>query len=903
MTRPETAVFRVARSAILDPGGAIKGTDTARAQSLIWEAAEIQSPPERLAFFREKGIKIIADYSTADSGNRHLLLIDRELEIESAPYDGRGIEGTPQGKGHADFLKRASLSNEYESAVTGFHRGDGSRAIALRNSDLTLRDRAHSELLERERAPLVLVAESLNGRPEDITLVHIADLKGRTQYSTYVHPERSFPVRDEARGGFTPEYLGRPGWDILAAAPSRNEILPEIKAFLDSGSTVLIPTRSGPEASLIQAVRQREHAPAAVPEFRNTPLERAASEYAREMVRARTRDTVVVLDHPERLGSLTENARRQIRNAEFLSVHERAAVYGEIYTEMQAQALRSGPNHELLNSGPERHALLPYPEPQTEKAPRPLHTLRVFQRLPEAANGPIDLARFGEQYRETLTARGHMDHDMLLNLTRYEAWWEKIVPETGVALADGSLPRTAQAGDIIVEVGQEKSANRAFVVDRLGRPREVETVPITKGTIPNLSYNPTEGAPNWVAAVRPHPEQPGLLMRTPEVVTRSGNRVTADAFFLDTAEGGRFASAEKIRPGHILEFGGDELAGGESFKNRTYRLVLGNTQDRLLVAEISRDEAASPLQAFEHVNPRHVFEAYLVSADGSRRYPGRESEPEKRIPDRIPPSFRPTAEVTLALDRKVHVNDKAVLVLMDTDKILDPHNQIGGEAPERLRIHRVHASEIAASLKTAREQGAPDSALSSLRAQALKERGYVGEIGFAVTKNAEVATVLHVPDASRVRIIQTGKALAEDRIPKNISAEASRDNFLASFYSLEERTALGAGLNAMAQAGRVAGAVRDQRAQELSTVPEARTAEPPPLTRLERTVLEYKSLPETRAGAMAPEAAKLILDQVRDAKAEEARSVVNKEIQWREDRQAERVQDKQISRRQWELGL
>ncbi|MEW6440134.1 MAG: hypothetical protein AB1640_04290 [bacterium] len=65
---------------------------------------------------------------------------------------------------------------------------------------------------------------------------------------------------------------------------------------------------------------------------------------------------------------------------------------------------------------------------------------------------------------------------------------------------------------------------------------------------------------------------------------------------------------------------------------------------------------------------------------------------------------------------------------------------------------------------------------------------------------------------------------------------------------------------------------------------------------------EYKSLPETRSVAIAPEAAKLILDQLRDAKAEEARSVVNREIQWREDRQAERAQDKQISRRQWEPG-
>lgn len=240
---------------------------------------------------------------------------------------------------------------------------------------------------------------------------------------------------------------------------------------------------------------------------------------------------------------------------------------------MKSPAAREAPHPD-----PERGALLPYPEPLAEKLPRPLHTVRISQRLPEAAGGPINLARFNEQYRETSTARGHMDHERLLHLMRYEKWWEKITPEMGIALAEGSALQPARAGDVLVEIGEDKSRNRAFVLDRQGRPREVETIPITKGTIPNLSYNPTEGAPNWVAAVKPHPEQPGVLMRTQEVITRSGARVKPDAFFLDTAEGGKFALAEKIQPGHILEFGGDERIGGESFKNRAYRLVLGKTK-------------------------------------------------------------------------------------------------------------------------------------------------------------------------------------------------------------------------------------------------------------------------------------------------------------------------------------
>jgi len=116
-------------------------------------------------------------------------------------------------------------------------------------------------------------------------------------------------------------------------------------------------------------------------------------------------------------------------------------------------------------------------------------------------------------------------------------------------------------------------------------------------------------------------------MRTQEILTRSGSRVKADAFFLDTAQGGKSAKVEKIEPGHVLEFGGDKRIGSESVKNRAYRLVLGKTEDRLLVTELTRQEAASPLHAFEHVNPRHVFEAYLVSTRGGRKYTGRENEP------------------------------------------------------------------------------------------------------------------------------------------------------------------------------------------------------------------------------------------------------------------------------------
>jgi hypothetical protein len=392
-------------------------------------------------------------------------------------------------------------------------------------------------------------------------------------------------------------------------------------------------------------------------------------------------------------------------------------------------------------------------------------------------------------------------------------------------------------------------------------------------------------------------------MRTKEVLTRSGARVKADAFFLDTAEGGKSAKAERIEPGHVLEFGGDERIGSQSLKNRAYRLVLGKTEDRLLVTELTRQEAASPLQSFEHVNPRHVFEAYLVSTSSGRKSQGRQNEPESKIPDRIPGSFRPKSEVTLALERKVHASDKPVLVVMDPGKILDAHNQIGGEAPERLRTHRIHASEIAASLNAAREQGTADSRLPAARARTLQDRGYLGEVSFAVTDASEVATVIHIPDASRVRIIPTEKHMAENRIPRNISADVARDNFLAAFYTLEERTALGAGLHAMSHAGRVAGNMRKQHTRGLSATPEARSAEPPPLTHLDRTILEYKSLPEIRGGVIAPEAAKLIMDQVQDAKTEEARSVVNKDLQWREDKQAERTQDKQLSRRQWELGL
>ena len=62
--RPETAVFRISRSAILDPGGAIQGTDAARAQSLIREAAELPSPSDKMAFLRQNRIAVVADYST-----------------------------------------------------------------------------------------------------------------------------------------------------------------------------------------------------------------------------------------------------------------------------------------------------------------------------------------------------------------------------------------------------------------------------------------------------------------------------------------------------------------------------------------------------------------------------------------------------------------------------------------------------------------------------------------------------------------------------------------------------------------------------------------------------------------------------------------------------------------------
>jgi hypothetical protein len=57
---------------LLDPWGAIQGTDTARVQSLIPEAAELPSPSEKIAFLRQNRIAVVADYSTTDLGNRHL---------------------------------------------------------------------------------------------------------------------------------------------------------------------------------------------------------------------------------------------------------------------------------------------------------------------------------------------------------------------------------------------------------------------------------------------------------------------------------------------------------------------------------------------------------------------------------------------------------------------------------------------------------------------------------------------------------------------------------------------------------------------------------------------------------------------------------------------------------------
>ncbi len=901
--RPETAAFRVSRAAILDPGGAIQGTDTERSQNLIREASKLPSASDKMAFLRENRIAVVADYSVTDLGNRHLLAIDPQLEIRTAPYEGSGIEFTPQGKGHIEFLKKAALSREYASATTGYHRGHDTQAIALRNFDLSLKRRAYEEMLERDHVPLLLVAESLNGNPQEATLVHIADMKGRTQYSTYVQPERSFPVREKTGEAPSPEYLGRPGWDILAGAPSRSDILPEIKAFLDSGATIVIPTRHGPEANLVQAARRTEYAAASVPEFRNTPLDKLAREYQAEQAQASSRDKVVVLEYMREGSSLSENTRAQVHNLDFLTVHERAAAYGQMYDDLNKQALKPTPTRESPHSAPEREALLPDPEPLTDKAPKPLHTFRVFQRLPEAADQPINLAKFNEQYREAATAAGPMDRERLLHLMRYENWAQKVTSEMGITLTEGHAPRLTRAGDVVVELGEDKSRNRAFVIDRLGRARQVETMPITKGTIPNLSYTPTEGAPNWVAAVEPHPEQPGVLMRTKEVLTRAGGRAKANAFFLDTVEDGQSAKAEKIEAGHVLEFGGDERIGSQNLKNRAYRLVLGKTEGRLLVTELTRQEAASPLHSFENVNPRHVFEAYLVSTTSGRKFSGRENEPEGKIPDRIPSAFRPKSEVTLALDRKVHSSDKPVLLVMDPGKILDPHNQIGGEAPERLHAQRVHASEIAATLKAAREHGTADSRLATLRARALQERGYLGELSFALTDASEVATVVHISDSRPIRIIRTDKNLAQNTIPKNISADVAKDNFLAAFYPLEERAALGVGLHAMSHSGRVARNILEQHTRELSATPEARSTEPPPLTHVDRTILEYKSLPEIRGGVIAPEAAKLILDQVRDAKTEEARSTVNKDIQWREDKQAERTQDKQLSRRQWELGL
>ncbi len=64
---------------------------------------------------------------------------------------------------------------------------------------------------------------------------------------------------------------------------------------------------------------------------------------------------------------------------------------------------------------------------------------------------------------------------------RYENWWESITPEMGIALEEGSGPQPARAGDVFVEIAEDKSRNRAFVVDRLGRSREVETIPIIDG--------------------------------------------------------------------------------------------------------------------------------------------------------------------------------------------------------------------------------------------------------------------------------------------------------------------------------------------------------------------------------------------------------------------------------------
>ncbi len=125
MDRPETTAFRVSPAAILDPGGAVQGTDTERSQSLIREAAKLPSPSDKISFLRQNQISVVADYSITNLGNRHLLVIDRELEIRSAPYEGTGIEFTPQGKGHIEFLNKAALSREYGSAVTGYHvKGD-----------------------------------------------------------------------------------------------------------------------------------------------------------------------------------------------------------------------------------------------------------------------------------------------------------------------------------------------------------------------------------------------------------------------------------------------------------------------------------------------------------------------------------------------------------------------------------------------------------------------------------------------------------------------------------------------------------------------------------------------------------------------------------------------------------
>ena len=52
------------------------------------------------------------------------------------------------------------------------------------------------------------------------------------------------------------------------------------------------------------------------------------------MAQTKPGDNVVVLEYLQQLGSLPESARGQIRNLDFLSVHERAAAYGQLYSEI-----------------------------------------------------------------------------------------------------------------------------------------------------------------------------------------------------------------------------------------------------------------------------------------------------------------------------------------------------------------------------------------------------------------------------------------------------------------------------------------------------------------------------------------------------------------------------------------